>query len=341
MTDLPFRLPSSLSKEAVEAWLEALEHGSVPQAPSGEGRPSPGAHPRSVYDELLRAGLLRHHVDTDMLVPVDPEAAALQAERQAREMWLQASRLQDEWSPLADAYRDARRKDGVSGSLVRYVEGKPAIAQQINLIASSAKTRVFAVQPGGSRTKESLDNSFPIDLALLRRGAQRRVMYQTPARKHPDTRDYVRALVEAGGEVRTADELYDRVVIADRTVIHPVDETMDSAVVITEPAIVEFHLRLFAQAWRAAEPFLEPVRKTDVPDGRRGDQLTAMQRRIVRMAVQEKLKHEVIARETGLSLRTVRRQLGEARRVFGGAPTTHALAWEIRGEYPEGFPADW
>ncbi|SEK74930.1 hypothetical protein [Streptacidiphilus jiangxiensis] len=333
----------SLTKEAVTAYQEALANGSILKTPGGDGVPSPTAPPRSAVTELLRAGLLRDSVDNaEVWVPVDPETAAVQAERQARQAWADASRLQQDYAPLTAAYR-SRRNWSTGDSQIRYVEGKAEIAQQAQALAAAAKSRVFTVQPGPRRPKDTLDHSLPADLALLRRGVHRRILYQSPARRHPDTREYVRALVEVGAEVRAADELYERVFIIDDTVIHPVDGNANVAVLVSEPATVAFHCLVFEQAWQRAQPFLEAPKPEEeaVEDGRAGDQLTAMQKLIVRLLINEELKHEAIAAATGLSLRTVRRQLEVVRSVFGNVETTPRLAWEIRGQYPEGLPADW
>jgi sugar-specific transcriptional regulator TrmB len=335
--------PEGLSKEAADAFLWAVRHGGLRHSPGGGEEVSPDFPPRPVFDELLGAGLLRTtEDDPDMWLPVDPETAAIQAERRARQAWLETSRLPEQYGPLTRAYRESR-KWSADTSTVRYVDGKAAIGQLVLALSAAAKSHVFVVQPGPERRKETLDDSFPADLALLRRGVKRRTLYQSPARRHPHTRDYVRAVTDAGAEVRTADELYARVFLIDDTVLHPVDHAHpDVAVVISEPAIVEFHRLIFEQAWQRAVPFFTQPNPEGhaVKDGRRGDQLTAMQKLIVRLAIKEELKHETIATQTGTSLRTVRRQLDAIRTVFG-AETSMRLAWEIRGEYPEGIPADW
>lgn len=337
-----------LSPGAYRAFEEALRHGGIPKSPGGDGL-SPKSDPRPEYvEELLRFGLLRDGVDDETVwVPVDPESVAVQVERRARDAWVKASALQQDWRPLTAAYRRARAWSD-SSSLVSYVEGKEAISQQLALLTTSARKLVITVQPGPVRPKEFLDASFPEDVALLRRGVERKILYQTPARRHVHTRHYVRAVTEAGAEVRTMDDLYDRVFIIDDTVVYPFDGKLDVAAFNSEPSSLGFHLRLFEQHWLRASVFdgqtVKPAAGLGQRPARRGDQLTPQQKQIMRLAIEGGLTHDAIAKVVGCSPRTVGRQIEAVRAVYGDPNNIWPLiklGAEIRGEYPEGLPADW
>jgi DNA-binding CsgD family transcriptional regulator len=342
--------PAGLSVGAYQAFELALRFGGIPKSPGGDSlSPEARPHPEHI-EELLRFGLLREGVDDEtMWVPVDPESVAAQVEKRARAAWVIASQLQEDWRDLTLTYRRARASRDPN-SLVRYVEGKEAISQQLAVLTASATKVVITVQPGPVRPKEFLDASFPEDVALLRRGVQRRILYQTPARKHVHTRNYVRAVTEAGAEVRTMDDLYDRVFIIDDTVVYPFEGKLDVAAFNSEPSSVGFHMRLFEQHWLRASVFDGSSAKieAEATGGEapvlRGDQLTPQQRQIVKLAIEGGLTHEVIAKVIGCSGRTVGRQIENIRAIYGDAGNLWPLiklGAEIRGEYPEGLPADW
>jgi sugar-specific transcriptional regulator TrmB/DNA-binding CsgD family transcriptional regulator len=325
---------AALSDESTEIYLQAVESGEIPQSLGTGGDSSPGSPPSPAIRHLLDLGLLKPGLDGPVYVPVDPATAAEQQERKAAQQVAEAATLRDRWSGLTTAYRSSRSWND-PGAIVRYVQGKEAISQQLALVVSGVLKSVRTIQPGGPRPREVLESVLADDLSLLRRGIHRQILYQDPAKQHAPTAQFVRAVTEAGAEVRTLPYLPDRLFLIDDLAVYPIDGDSAVAAFNAEPSTVAFFKRLFAQHWDRAAPF-EAARPTS-----RGMTLTPDQRRITRLVCEQGLTSEAVAATLGWSLRTVNRNLQAAREVYDSAPSSAALAWRVRGEYPEGLPADW
>ena len=183
-----------LPPEAMELYLQAVETGSIPLAPGGGGdRASLSPAYLDYCQHLLDLGLLKPGMKRPVLVPVDPETAAAQQERRAAADMARAARLRDQWQSLTTAYRAARAWHDES-SLVRYVDGKEEIGQQLQLVLSGKVSRVRTIQPGGPRPAELLKGAIAEELGLVARGIQRQILYQDSQRHHAPTAQFVRAV---------------------------------------------------------------------------------------------------------------------------------------------------
>ena len=321
-----------LPPEAVELYLQAVETGSIEMSPEPGDPAEASAAPPDHRRRLLDLGLLKPGMERPVLVPVDPETAAAQQERRAAAELARAAGLRDRWQVLTTAYR-AERAWHDESSLVQYVAGKEAVGQQLQLVLSGQVKRVRTIQPGGPRPAELIKGAIAEELGLLRRGIQRQILYQDSQRHHAPTAHFVRAVTEAGVEVRTLPHLPDRAFLIDDMVMYPLDGDTDVAVFNREPSMVAFMNRLFEQSWDRAAPFEE--RQETV----RGKQLSPEQRRIVRLLVGG-MTTEAIGTVLAMSLRTVNRHLEKTRKIFD-ADSLAELAYKVRGEYPDGIPAEW
>jgi len=172
---------------------------------------------------------------------------------------------------------------------------------------------LMTVQPGGRRDPDALADALPRDLAAISRGVRMRVLYQHTTRTVLGARAYVSAIVEAGAQVRTADQLAERMLIFDREVVFIPKWTIHGqppgAVVVREPVLVSFLCALFDQFWSNAVPFIPAgPGYQDVSDD--------LQRSVVRLLAQG-LKDEVIARRLGMSVRTCRRLIATLMQELG------------------------
>lgn len=324
---------ADLPAEAVELYMQAVETGYIHMTPPADSAgPLAFAARLDHRQRLVDLGLLQPGMERPVLVPVDPEIAAAQQERRIAADLARAVGLRDRWQTLTTAYRAARAWHDES-SLVRYVEGKEAIGQELQLVLSGQIKRVRTIQPGGPRPPELIKAAIADELGYRRRGIQRQILYQDPQRHHAPTAHFVRAVTEAGVEVRTLPYLPDRAFLIDDLVMYPLNGDNDVAVFNREPSVVAILNRLFEQNWERAAPF------TERPEASRGQQLSPEQRRIVHLLVGG-MTTEAIATTLAMSVRTVARHLERARHVFT-ADSLAELAWKIRGEYPSGLPADW
>ena len=114
--------------------------------------------------------------------------------------------------------------------------------------------------------------------------------------------EYIRKIVMSGGEVRTLDEVIDRLIIFDRSIafISISDSPRaDGALEVRHPAIVHFLMGIFENSWKRAQPVdtgYNQVRPADIADD--------IQRAILRFLVGGYTEVK-IARQLGMSQRTV------------------------------------
>jgi DNA-binding CsgD family transcriptional regulator/sugar-specific transcriptional regulator TrmB len=316
---------SPLSAAATELYLDAVEAGTLPD---------PGGPVAGPLQELLDLGLLRPAMEASGYVAVDPESAAEQQLRRSAEQLAAASALRGKLASLTTAYRAAQAwGDNSPTALVRYFEGSEAITQQLGGLYQGPLRSVRTIQPGGPRPAGVLEQVLPDDLALLRRGVLRQILYQEPARRHKPTQAYVRAVTAAGAEVRTLPSLPDRLFLFDECVVYPLDGDNATAVFNREPSVVSLLHRMFAEQWSRAVAF-----ESSNPS-KQGRRLTERQRMILSLSCEHGLAAESIGRRMGLSTTTINRSLGWLRKEFD-APSLVVLAWKAREAYPAGFFAD-
>jgi sugar-specific transcriptional regulator TrmB/DNA-binding CsgD family transcriptional regulator len=138
---------------------------------------------------------------------------------------------------------------------------------------------------------------------LLARGVRCRGIYAPEALEVPGALQLIRTAVDAGEEARTCADVPIKLAIADRVMaIMPFtgDQTsmVDSALVIYASTLLDALVRLFELLWRTSVPIL-PEKPTGDPD----EDLLAL--------LAAGLKDEAIARQLGVSLRTVHRRTSQ------------------------------
>lgn len=298
--------PDVLSDEARELYRSALRsHGHlVPKELGLVG----SAH----LGELLDMGLLVPDTDEpDILVAVDPRQLAedLTATWQRRALALlsRAVALPAELREFSEIFHTRAHVGGT----IDYVRGKVLINQRLRQLTNECGEEFLAAQPGGPRPPEALASSRERDLALLRRGAAARTIYHPSTRYHPPTRDYVAAICEAGGQVRTLDEPYTRLLVIDRqTAILPLAGDLNAAAFIHDQAIISYIVtEVFERNWTHA---IEFDGTTAVPQ-----HVVSRLRKTIIDLLLKGTSHRVIARSLGISERTLARHIADMREDYG------------------------
>ncbi len=209
---------------------------------------------------LLGLGLLAREEETQSLVPVDPATVASRVVvplgRQGAELVAESSRWADAFADLGQTYRRARssRESGVSE-----VRGFENIDRFLTAALLDCQEELLTAQPFGRRSPEILATAAERDVRALRRGVRMRTLYQHPARRSQPTRDYVAQVTAKGGEVRTLDEFFNRLIVIDRelAVIPAAAETDQIAVAIHARPLVDYLVDIFERAWERARPFTQ------------------------------------------------------------------------------------
>ncbi|MFJ3635577.1 LuxR family transcriptional regulator [Streptomyces sp. NPDC090112] len=276
-----------------------------------QGRTPPGTCPPC----LLDLGLVRRLPD-GTLAAIPPRVAAgaridrLERAIAARRDALDAVRTSV--SRAQEVYLDSSgRKDTLT---VRTLRGSGTITATVAAAVRSCQTELLTAQPGGARPQEVLDAALVNDLAALHRGVRQRTVYQHTVRSHPPTLGYVEQITRAGGEVRTLDEVFDRMIVCDRRIAFvpdPAAERSEIALVIEHPGVVRYLVGFFDHAWQRASPL------RDVSGGRLPVALTDDIRRTILRHMVNGHTDEAIAARLGMSRRSVANHMRWAADLFG------------------------
>ncbi|MGW1074391.1 LuxR C-terminal-related transcriptional regulator [Streptomyces sp. NPDC002537] len=237
--------------------------------------------------------------DPEILVPVAPEVALAELVRPIEESLererLNAQSLAGAFVPVQAIYTAAKREHQGQGWGMP-IHGERVINSTLVHAVRSCQDELMTVQPGGERLVHDLE-----DLEHVRRRTRHRSLYQHAVRTHSATLRHIEEIVAEGGEVRTLDHVFDRLVIVDRAVAYvPGDDTRrTTALEIRHPAIVSFLVQVFEEAWERATPVVAAASRTLEPVV-----TDEVQRAIMRMLVAG-YTDEAIARRLGTSRRTV------------------------------------
>jgi DNA-binding CsgD family transcriptional regulator len=299
--------PVVLCETGLAAYRAAIAHGSA-LAP--------------VPECVRELGLLRPHGDDpDAYVPVPPDVAvhrlAGPVERALLEgqQWLLS--LRDSFAPAEKLYREEQQQ---AVSPVRVLRERGVIRDTLGTLSASCRHEFQAAQPGGPRDPERLAVSLPGMLALLGRGVRYRTLYQHSVRTHGPTLDFMEQVQAAGGRFRTLDELFDRMIIYDRTVAVVRDQRYSAtgyALLIEHPGIAGFLAGVFDHAWARAEPVDHDAAHA------RPAPLTDEKRRTVLRLMVDGYTDAAIAARLGMSPRTVATHIKRAADEFGSRSRAH------------------
>ncbi|WP_344530783.1 LuxR C-terminal-related transcriptional regulator [Streptomyces albiaxialis] len=287
---------------------------------------------------LLRNGLVRPAPDDPgAYAPVPPDIALSRHARPVQQAILEQQqallRVQARYAEAETAYHEARRTAASAG---RLLQGRATVYAALRAGADGCREEALTLQPGGARPPAVLETVLDWEYEMIGRGVRRRTLYQHSARSDGPTLAYMEKLTEAGGEFRTLDELFDRLVIYDRTVAFiPVAGTdmRENALAVEHPAIVAYLANVFENAWERADAvtFAQP-RSRPAP-------LTDAKRRAVLRLMVEGHTDQTIAARLGMSARTVANHVRAASDQFE-ARSRAQLAYRLArsGLLEEGRP---
>ncbi|MGW2866653.1 helix-turn-helix domain-containing protein [Kitasatospora xanthocidica] len=294
----------ALSPEARALYLEIVRAGG---RVSSESR----CHQPNTLTELLEIGLLMPDADERSdLVAVDPAQLSARLsgtwQRQALDLLSRAVSLPVELQELSQEFHAPEKSSGA----IEYVQGKVLINQRIDQLMAAGVEEALALQPGGPRPPELLASMIERDLDALNSGTAMRTIYHASTRYHQPTRDYVARLAKAGGQFRTLDEPYTRLIVINRrAAVIPVADDMTLAAFIFEPVIANYLAEeVFEPSWNRALEF----------DGNRAvpQQVVSRLRQTIIDLLLAGINHRVIARRLGISERTLARHIAEMREDY-------------------------
>nr|WP_324963524.1 helix-turn-helix transcriptional regulator [Streptomyces formicae] len=250
--------------------------------------------------------------DADWLIPVLPSAALTQRlqpiEREIREQRRLAIELADVFEPFMAI--TAHAEPTTQGLTV--LEGGDRIGAVIERATAECRSEILTVQPGGGRSEDSLTEAMKRGQTVLDRGIMMRTLYQHTVRHSQGTLAYAARMAQGNVQIRTLEELVDRLMIFDRTVaLIPARADRQAALELRHPGLVEYLAKVFEQQWNRATPLVEEVPYPPSTDG-----ITGVQRTIAKLLVEGHVD-EAIARRLGMNVRTCRAHIAKIAAALG------------------------
>ncbi|MEV0224587.1 LuxR C-terminal-related transcriptional regulator [Streptomyces sp. NPDC050704] len=247
-------------------------------------------------------------------VPIPPKVAEAELSRsvirkiEQHEKSLAA--LRSSFVAAETLYRKAQHDTGVP---IESLKGADVISQSLQLAVEACKEELLTAQPGGGRSPALLAEALPRDLALAGRGISQRTLYQHSVRSHQPTLAYVERVTAEGAQVRTLDEIFERVIICDRAVafIPGIPERRTAALAVRHPGAITFLVKIFEHMWERARPV------SIVPEQHRPDLLIDSVRSAMLRMVVTGHTDETIATRLGMSSRTVSAHIKKVADVLG------------------------
>jgi hypothetical protein len=206
---------------------------------------------------LLDLGLLRHDGADGRYVPMDPAAVQSQVVvplgQQGADLLTESARWADAFAELGQVFRTSPRH---TVSPITEIHGLENINNFIAAAVNDTRTEMLTAQPHGRRPAKTLAVAEERDVRLLQRGGRIRTLYQHSARHSPATREYVADVLKHGGEVRTLDEFFRRLIVCDRQVaVVPASDNHHVAIAIHDKSLIAYLVDIFEQSWERAQPF--------------------------------------------------------------------------------------
>ena len=253
-------------------------------------------------DEFLRPASERSEHELRVAAPAVVLQARLQRSQDAlAEEQRQLDRALQQMRDLEQVHE--RTQAARVEHTVERMTGLDAVRGRLEQLAKDTDREALAFMRSG-QTAESAAASWPLDRDALARGVNVRSIYLHSALNDPATASYVRRLHESGAESRTVATLPLQMLIVDRaTAVIPIDaeDAGAGALVIRSSGAVVALLALFESVWSHARVLGQP-RRSDALE------LSDTDREILRI-LSSGATDEVVARQLGVSVRTVRRQV--------------------------------
>ncbi|MCF3122599.1 MULTISPECIES: hypothetical protein [Streptomyces] len=262
---------------------------------------------------LVEFALLHPDPDDDnWLRPVPPSVALAQRLHPLEREIQDRRRLAIELTDSFEQFVAISTQSPANIHAITVLEGFDRINAALNSATAECTTSVLTVQPGGGRPVDALTQALERDRPLTDRGVSIRTLYQHTARHSQGTLAYVDQMSSGKVQVRTLEELIERLIIFDRTVAFiPASDDRRVALELRHPGLVEYLSKVFEQLWERAVPLTEEVPYDIEPNG-----ITGVQRSIARLLIEGHVD-EAIARRLGMNVRTCRAHIAKIAAALG------------------------
>ncbi|WNF27926.1 helix-turn-helix transcriptional regulator [Streptomyces sp. C11-1] len=292
---------SALCDEGARLYASALSVGKIARV-EAEDAPC-----------LLDFALL--HPDPDdatWLRPVPPSAALTQRLHPIEREIQERRRLSVELTEAFEPFMAISAQAPPTTHAITVLEGIGRINASIELALAECRSEVLTIQPGGGRSENALTIAMERGTMLTERGVGMRTLYQHTVRHSHGTLNYAARMAESKVEIRTLEELIERLMIFDRTVAFiPATDDRTVALELRHPGIVEYLTKVFEQFWHRAVPLQEQIPYDSKTDG-----ISGVRHSIAKLLVEGHVD-EAIARRLGMNVRTCRSHIAKLSVALG------------------------
>jgi len=244
-----------LESDAAELFEAAISEVGID--PTDE-RVREGASWHAAFEVLVSLGLLAPNSTGDRYLARDPAGSQAQVvaplSQRGAELIAESSRWATAFGALSQTWR--RSPVAAHGPFTELHE-HAAINKFLDAALDDATFEILTAQPQTGRAlDEQLVENAEREISVLNRGVAVRTLYQHAARRNSSTHRYVRTVTRAGGEVRTLDEFFNRLIVFDRALaVIPGAQGTSTAIVVREPSVVAYLVDVYERAWERSRPF--------------------------------------------------------------------------------------
>jgi DNA-binding CsgD family transcriptional regulator/sugar-specific transcriptional regulator TrmB len=294
-----------LCPAGTELYERALREGRVSRADAV-------AAPCLVDFGLLYPAL----ADLSLLEPIAPAVALHRLLRSSEDRIADERRREER---LAEAFEplmhiDGRRTGATDTPTISVLSGFEQINLAITQTMADASHEVLAIQPHSShigRPPEVHVEAMSRDQAFLDRGGRIRTLYQHTLRHAPTVLARYEQL-RGDVEVRTLDEVTERLLVIDRAVAYiPANKDRTLALEVRHPALLDYFVTVFDRLWHLATPMYPQAVQQPSLNG-----ITPRQHTIAALLI-EGHTDAVIADRLGMNIRTARVHIAKLAATLG------------------------
>lgn len=222
---------------------------------------------------------------------------------------------------LSEQYRAASAARTV-GDLVEVVSGPDAVRHRFIQLQQAAESELLAFVTAPTRLVHWSDN--PAERDAARRGVRMRLIVERELLEEPGAMDDAERSMAAGEEIRIAESLPIKLVLADRTMaLVPLRRNAaEGAVVVHTSMLLDALVALFDACWERAIPLR--LRSSASPGGEPA-LVTDLDVKILSLLLTG-MTDEAVAKQLDLSARTIQRRIRQLMDL-AGARTRLQLGW--------------
>ncbi|SDK50853.1 helix-turn-helix transcriptional regulator [Streptomyces indicus] len=250
--------------------------------------------------------------DAEWLRPVPPTAVLAQLLMPLEQEIQDRRRQTVELSSAFEPFMQISAQDPPTTHAITVLEGYSRIDASLSRATAGCSQELLTLQPGGGRSADILSQALVRVRPLLDRGVRVRTLYQHTARHSQGIQAYLEQAGPGGMEIRTLEQLIDRLIVIDRKVAYiPAENDREIALELRHPGLVGYLTSVFEQFWNSAVPLGEHLPTDRTPEG-----VTGVQRSIAQLLVEGHVD-EAIARRLGMNVRTCRGHIAKLSATLG------------------------